>query len=305
MLKGIAWIAVVLLGLWIWFASGLIGNVDFSRFPPQPKPGYVWAQAGQISFATKWSPGASRPGTPNVVAAEQEETWLPSPGYDWNSAPTGKNLLGMTVPQKFESDDLSVHWVAGQTHPQYPHVTSAKTEGSWLADKGYGFTHSGETLDVAWIPGTPDPDFKHQIAGTTEGSWVMEPGYERRFFLLSSYAVWVPNTSYPGQPCIIAALEEGKWRAIDGYHFQSTAAGTVEIVSDSSVDTGKIVGGGLLALLSYAFSPKSDDDSVTGTAQRILTDEGMKAGVGTAIDGFQSGGSGACAGVRVPAGLRG
>lgn len=305
MLKGIAWIAAVLLGLWIWFGSGLIGNVDFSRFPLEPKPGYVWAHAGQISLATKWSPGAPLPDTPNVIAAEEEGFWLPSPGYDWNIASNTTNFIGMPFQEKLLSDDLTVHWVAGKTHPQYLHVTSTKTEGSWLADKGYKFTRPGETLDVAWIPGTPDPDFEHQIAGTTEGSWVMEPGYERRSFLLSSYAVWVPNTSYPGQPCIIAAIEEGRWRAIDGYHFQSTPAGTIEIVSDSSVDTGKIVGGGLLALLSYYFSPNSDDDSITGNAQRILTDEGMKAGVGAAIEGFQSGGSGACAGVRVPAGLRG
>ncbi len=70
-----------------------------------------------------WTPGMKHP-TFNVVAAEEEGTWRPAPGYKWTDN-----------PPRIER----VSWTPGLKHPE-KNLVAGEEEGSWVPAPGYAWT---------------------------------------------------------------------------------------------------------------------------------------------------------------------
>ena len=148
-----------------------------------------------VSFAQRsceWKEGSCNPNNPNLVAGKGPGVWKAvRPGYVWQKG-TDKDVwvAGLTHPvnEKLRSDKEEGVWISicsgyvwdGGTglkwkpnieHPQFPHVFSSETEGSWHPEEGYGWIGDVETGDynVKWISGKMVGQRK---TGRLPGEWL-------------------------------------------------------------------------------------------------------------------------------------
>lgn len=175
-------------------------------FQESPEPGYVWKETGTtetIYFFQNndvvWMPGIIHPQY-NVKSTENENNWLPLPGYVWDST----NQEG----------DLYTVWKPGIQYPNFKAIAAA-TEGRWNPVIGYKFVvdENGNWTDVIWNPGYRYPDLKI-ISGTQPDTFIPFDGYR---FLNKENAdlrvVWTPGSKSEGRPNQIAGDVEGSWIA--------------------------------------------------------------------------------------------
>jgi len=239
--RWVAAVVAVLLGV-----GGLVtfGVHTLSAARPSSSPALASAAGEGLQAAPAAAP-ANQVLPPNVVRADDGKL-TPAPGYDWVSAAEGQ---------------FDVRWVPGRRHPQFERISSAQTEGRWVADAGYQFVKEGsgevrwtagsrvaslpnisaadvegtwiadpgyvfpskDSLTVQWTPGRPHPKASNLIAGPAAGKWHPAPGYRwvRPEDASSMDVVWAPNLPHGSIANVVSAVEEGKWRPASGYRFAS------------------------------------------------------------------------------------
>jgi len=237
-------------------------------------PGYTFVDPNAFFLKTKWTPGIAHPTIQHIVSTQDEGQWIPQSGYDWDD-----NKVNQPYTELASSDLKTVHWLPGEKHHDYPHISAYSKEGLWTPDAGYAFV-SKEGLEVQWESGLPDPARAHYISSKIEGTWELEPGYKEEPGLFGgTYVEWVSGMSYPTDVCLISSTIEGKWIPISGHHLTQQSDGTLEIVADSSEpDWGTVAVKALFAMVSYAASePQKDDGPLTSAGRHVAGEAGNMA----------------------------
>lgn len=171
-----------------------------------PDPGYTWvAPNDAFNWQVQWTPGIHNPTLSNVLAAAEEGTWRPAPGYDWTDTATQNATV----------------WVPNTREMEFPHVTSGEEPDSWIFDPGYVSADgwSPTTPYAIWKPGIRDHRFPHIESAAKENHWIIDPGYT---FATSAtreapQVVWEPGQRRADSPHAFAAAVEGRWQLDAGY----------------------------------------------------------------------------------------
>jgi len=190
-------------GLEVAWKSGL----RFDRYPNitssnvegsfDADPGYVLV--GKTLLAT-WTPGLPHPSTPHIVAATNEQGWIPAEGYVWVDFPAS----------------MTVIWQPNQKNRQHAHVVSGDQEGQWVPEAGYRFINPKANWLVEWIPDSPSPTRPHLVAGDEEGKWKPADGYA---WGLDKQIVWQADQPSRLYAHVFSGKDEGSWVTEPGYFF--------------------------------------------------------------------------------------
>lgn len=181
------------------------------------KPGWTVAkESGSegASTATEWLSGREFAEFPHVRTGDDEDTWMPSPGYA---------LIADGSPQ--------VEWRAGESDPEAPNQRSGLVEGTWIPAPGYEF-NPPESRNAQWTPGLEhicpwDPSKSREglLASATEGQWEVAPG-----FVVAGTADglpvprWIPQRRFKSFPHLVTGEQPGEWTPDPGFVAQGPLA---------------------------------------------------------------------------------
>lgn len=273
----------------------------------KPNAGFRWIDPDSVwNLGVIWNPGVPHPTKQNIVSGNEQYLWLPAPGYRWkklsplivlaSSFESAARSPVHTETGEFGSAEFgNVEWYPGSKHPYFSHVIASESIDRWLPDDGYGFVNPEKDLTASWKVGIRSNKRPHFFTTAQEGVWQVDPGYINNN---NEFAVWRQGLTHPEQPCIVSSSMEGTWLAVAGYHidFTNDVARIVANSKSTGPDWGKVLIGGVVAIIGYTNSQTHDDDNVVDSVGHHVAGKVGEIGLELAGKGFETN-SGACDGV--------
>jgi len=189
-----------------------------------PDPGYTWvAPNDAFNWQVEWTPGIHNPTLSNVLAAAEEGSWTPAPGYAWTDTVTHKETT----------------WLPNTREKAFPHVTAGDKPDSWILDPGYVPAGDWSTVTprAIWKPGIRNDRFPHIESARAENHWIIDPGYTFTIFANAAapQVVWNPGERRTDSSHVFAAAAEGQWQLDEGYRWLNRNLNDFRVVSPARI----------------------------------------------------------------------
>ncbi len=153
-----------------------------------------------------WTPGKQHSVEhPHVIAGEEENTYVPAPGYRWLND---------------DRNNLDVIWTPGKRHSvEIPHVVAGEEENTFKPAPGYRWLNDGSDLAVVWVRGIQHSSKNpYVLAGNDENTFIPAPGYRWLNDGSDLAIVWVPGIQHSSRyPHVLAGEKENTFIPGPGY----------------------------------------------------------------------------------------